>query len=189
MNERSRLPPGQRVTKGFPVFTYERVPSDLAKENWELFLDGLVENPTSLSWQSLQELGPVDIQVDWHCVTRWSKIDMDWTGIPTQKIVELAKPKSGVVAIMAHSYGGYTTNLSMEDFTRKDSLIATSYNHKDLERDHGFPVRLFVPHLYAWKSCKWLHRIDFMDHEELGFWEQNGYHRRGDPWKEERYSS
>ena len=125
---------------------------------------------------------------DFHCVTHWSKLDVTWTGILVTDLMKVLEPDPKATHVMFHCYGGYTTNLALDDFTRNDCMLAHTLEGEDIPVDHGGPLRTLIPHLYAWKSAKWLNGIEFMNENRPGFWERNGYHMRGDPWKEERYS-
>jgi DMSO/TMAO reductase YedYZ molybdopterin-dependent catalytic subunit len=169
------VPPGQNVALGFPVLTYGPTPR-IDKEELELQIFGLVEEKT-FSWPALMDLPQTDIVKDFHCVTH----------ILTTDLMETLKPSKGASHVMLHCYGGYTTNLSLEDFCSEGCLLAHQLEENDIPVEHGGPLRAIVPHLYAWKSAKWLNGIEFMAEDRFGFWERNGYHRRGDPFKEERY--
>ncbi|WP_018467430.1 sulfite oxidase-like oxidoreductase [Calidithermus timidus] len=185
--EEGRVPPGQVLTEKFPVLTYGPTPS-LKPEEVRIFLDGLVEQPLELSWQDLLSLPQSDLTADFHCVTRWSKLDVQWRGVKVLDLMEQVKLRPQASAVLIHCYGGYTTNLTLDDFLRPENLLAHTLFGEALPREHGGPLRLIVPHLYAWKSAKWLRGFEFTGREKLGFWEVNGYHRRGDPWREERFS-
>ncbi|HEU4740662.1 MAG TPA: sulfite oxidase-like oxidoreductase [Meiothermus sp.] len=182
-----RVPPGQTLTERFPVLTYGPTPT-VKPQDVRLKVDGRVENPFELSWDDLMSLPQSDLTADFHCVTRWSKLDVKWRGVRVLDLMEQVRLEPSAKAVLLHCYGGYTTNLLLEDFLRPENLLAHTLYGEPLPRDHGGPLRLIVPHLYAWKSAKWLRGLEFLDREELGFWEVNGYHRRGDPWKEERFS-
>ena len=182
-----RLPPGQHLTTGWPVLHYGSIPRiDLA--NWRLNIYGLVEEEKSFDWQELNAFGKDTALNDIHCVTTWSKYDNTWEGVPFKKVLEQVKLKPEAKYAMLHSYGGYTTNVPLEDLLRDDVMFATHHGGQELSKDHGWPVRLVVPHLYFWKSAKWINAIQFIDRDRPGFWETYGYHIYGDPWKEERYS-
>ncbi|AFH37972.1 sulfite oxidase-like oxidoreductase [Thermus thermophilus] len=181
-----RVPPGQFVTERFPILTYGETPR-IAKEAWRLEVTGLVETPLVLTYEDLLARPQVELTRDFHCVTRWSRLDVTWKGVRTRDLLEEARPRPEAVAALVESYGGYTTNLLLEDLLREDVLLAHTLFGKPLPPERGGPVRLLVPHLYAWKSAKWVRRIVLLDHLELGFWERLGYHWRGDPWKEERF--
>jgi len=181
-----RVPPGQYLTKGLPVLTYGDTP-DISTKNWELRVWGTVEKRT-FSWDDLLSLPQSEFTKDFHCVTRWSRLDVEWTGIKVTDFLSLLEIPPSTTHIMQHCYGGYTTNLTLKEFAREDNFFAFKLFGEALPAKHGGPLRLVVPHLYAWKSAKWLNGLEFLDHQELGFWERNGYHASGDPWREERYS-
>jgi len=182
-----RLPPGQYdVGNGWPVLTAEVTPR-LRTERWVFTMDGLVENKTTWSWDEAHALPQSRYEGDIHCVTTWSKLATSFEGVSLDVFLEVAKPLPTATHILATSTTGYTTNLPVEDITGGKAWIAWSHEGKPLSAEHGGPVRLLVPHLYFWKSAKWVTQITFMDHDQQGFWERNGYHDHGDPWKEERY--
>ena len=181
-----RVPPGQYLAKGFPVLTYGDTP-EINTEEWQFRVWGLAQEKT-FTWSDFMSLPQQDFIADFHCVTRWSKLDVPWRGIKVTDFMELVELDRACTHIMQHSYGGYTTNLSLEDFLKADNFFAHTLDGQPLPADHGGPMRLVVPHLYAWKSAKWIEGIEFLSLEELGFWERNGYHRRGEPWAEERYA-
>lgn len=185
--ERDRVPPGQYLTKGFPVLTYGQTPH-ISPEEWQFRVWGQV-SPATFTWSDFMELPQNEFTADFHCVTRWSKLDVKWTGIKVTDFMHLIQVEPEAVHIVEHCYGGYTTNIAMSDFLREENFFAHKVFGEPLSAEHGGPMRLIVPHLYAWKSAKWINGLEFLDHEELGFWERNGYHRRGEPWAEERYSS
>ncbi len=182
-----RLPPGQYDTgSSWPVLTAELMPRiDLS--TWELAIGGLVEQPTSWSWDELHALPASSYNGDIHCVTTWSKFDTNFGGVSLDTLLEVARPKSEATHIVATATTGYTTNLPIDDVLGGKSWIVWEFDGKPLAQEHGGPVRMLVPHLYFWKSTKWITRVDFLDHDEPGFWERNGYHDRGDPWLEQRY--
>ena len=182
-----RVPPGQFVTPKMPVMTYGGTPR-VSVDQWRLQLDGLVEQPAELDWQQFNALAVAFEVADFHCVTQWSRLNVAWEGVLASEVVELARPKPEAAYVLVYCYDGYTTNLALEWLTTPDALFATKQDGAPLERNHGFPVRLVVPSLYGWKSAKWVRRLEFMAHDQLGFWEINGYHPRGDPWREERFS-
>jgi DMSO/TMAO reductase YedYZ molybdopterin-dependent catalytic subunit len=183
----ARVPPGQSPTVKWPVLSVGATPS-VGTDQWRLSIDGAVAEPYVLDWEQFQSLAGARFNGDVHCVTRWSKFDMDWRGADVRALIERAKPVPEATHLLAHSYGGYTTNLPLSDVLEHPALIATEADGAPLEPDHGGPARLLVPHLYLWKSAKWIQRLELLDHDQLGFWERNGYHHRGDPWREERYS-
>ena len=185
--ERDRVPPGQHVAKRFPVLTYGETPI-VSTADWQLKLWGLVDEVT-LSWADLMNLPQHEFTADFHCVTRWSKLDVRWQGVKISDLMQPVTLASSAAHVMAHCYGGYTTNLPLEDFLQDGNFLAHSLFGEALPAEHGGPLRLVVPHLYAWKSAKWLNGLEFLAQEESGFWERNGYHRRGNPWAKERYSA
>lgn len=182
-----RLPPGQYDTgDGWPVLTAEATPT-VTTDRFELTVDGLVERPTTWSWDELQALPVSTYAGDIHCVTTWSKFDMTWRGVSVDLLLEQAGPRDGAAYALVHSTSGYTTNLPLADLRDGKAWVAWEVDGKPLPREHGGPARLLVPHLYFWKSAKWVSRIELLDHDQQGFWERNGYHDRGDPWTEQRY--
>lgn len=181
-----RIPPGQYTTTKFPVLTYGDTPRvDL--NDWRLKVWGLVENPIELTWDMFRELPSKEIICDIHCVTRWSQLNMRWEGVPFSEIAKLVKPKSEAKFVMEHSYGGYTTNVPLDELYDDEVLIAYQYGGQPLPTEHGGPARMLVPKLYFWKSAKWLNGLEFMANDKPGFWEMYGYHNHGDPWTEERF--
>ena len=181
-----RLPPGQVLTQKWPVLHYGTVPRvDLAK--WTLEVSGAVERPFTLTWTDLQFLPRQETLCDIHCVTRWSRYDNVFEGIPLGPLLERAGVKPEARYVLVHAEHGFTTNVSMADFAREANLLALKHNGQALDPEHGGPVRLMIPHLYFWKSAKWVRGFEFMEEDYPGFWEQNGYHMRGEPWAEERY--
>ena len=185
--EDERLPPGQHLVKNWPVLDLGRQP-DVSRERWRLKIGGLVERPVTLDWAGFMALPQRPMRSDIHCVTTWSRYDNDWTGVSTQDLLDAVEPRAEAGFLMLHGYDGYTTNLPLADFAAAHALLAHSWQGKPLTREHGGPVRLIVPHLYFWKSAKWIGAIDVLGADKPGFWEVNGYHMRGDPWAEERYS-
>lgn len=182
----ARVPPGQYLTERFPVLTYgPNPPVDLA--HWSLSIDGEVERPYTLRWDDLLALEQTTITTDIHCVTRWSKLDTTWTGVLVSTLLDRAGVKPTGTHVMAHSDGGYTTNIDVPALYDDDVLVAHTYGGEPLEPDHGAPLRLLVPKRYFWKSAKFLRRLEVMDGDRRGFWEENGYHDRGDPFAEERH--
>ncbi|MEZ4586068.1 MAG: sulfite oxidase-like oxidoreductase [Gemmatimonadales bacterium] len=179
-----RLPPGQIQTRKWPVLHYGLVPR-VDPARWRFRIWGAVERPLELSWAELEGLPQVESRCDIHCVTRWSRFDNVFGGVAVSPLLARAGPRTRYV--MVHGEPDYTTNLLLEDLDRPENLLATSHNGEPLTPEHGGPVRLLVPHLYLWKSAKWLTGFEFLDEERAGFWEENGYHFRGDPWAEERY--
>jgi DMSO/TMAO reductase YedYZ molybdopterin-dependent catalytic subunit len=181
-----RLPPGQSLTLKWPVLHEGRIPG-FDPERWDFRVTGLVENPLRLTWREFDSLPKVRVRADFHCVTTWSKMDNEWEGVLFRTIAELARPRPEGCYVMVHADVGYTTNVPLQDLLRDDVLFATSHAPEPLTPEHGFPVRLVVPHLYAWKSAKWVRGLDFTDRDRAGFWEQVGYHMYGDPFREQRY--
>ncbi len=181
-----RLPPGQYQVNDFPVLAKGPTPV-VEKKDWGLRVFGLVEKEKNWKWEDFGKLPQENVVVDIHCVTKWSKFDTKWRGVSLDEIIKVVGLKPGANHIIAYSYDGYTTNLPHEDVIGGKGMVALSYDAKDIEAIHGGPVRLLVPHLYFWKSAKWLKAIEFVDHDEPGFWETRGYHNYGDPWKEQRY--
>ena len=179
-----RIPPGQYYEHGFPVLTAGPAPSvDL--DRWRFGIDGMVTEQKRWSWKEFGALEFEDVPCDIHCVTKWSKLGTSFRGVSVDNLLEGVEPQGAFA--MAFSYGGYTTNLALDDLTGGKAWVVTEHEGEPLPREHGGPARLLVPHLYFWKSAKWVEGLRVMDHDEPGFWEENGYHNRGDPWKEERY--
>ncbi|HEV8635804.1 MAG TPA: sulfite oxidase-like oxidoreductase [Chloroflexota bacterium] len=183
----SRVPPGQTLTQKWPVLHYGSVPRvDLSR--WRFRIFGLVEEPKELAWDEFMALPKASITRDVHCVTTWSRLDNTFTGVPFREVLGLVEPLPEAKYVMVHAEYGFTTNLPLADLDRDDVLFATHHDGQELTPEHGWPMRLVVPHLYFWKSAKWVRGIEFMAQDRPGFWERNGYHMRGDPWQEERYS-
>ena len=185
-SQSDRVPPGQYLAKGFPVLSYGETPQ-VSTDDWLFKVWGLVED-RSFDWSDFMDLPQQDFTADFHCVTRWSKLDVTWTGVKVTDFLDAIALDPKATHILQHCYGGYTTNLSLEDFARPENFFAHTLNGEPLPADHGGPMRLVVPHLYAWKSAKWINGIEFLDRDEEGFWERNGYHMRGEPWAEQRYA-
>jgi DMSO/TMAO reductase YedYZ molybdopterin-dependent catalytic subunit len=182
-----RLPPGQYLVTTFPVLSYGSTPR-FNPERWDFRVMGLVEPPLRFNWQQFREL-PVSRQCsDFHCVTTWSRYDNVWEGVKVGDLMTLVTLKPGARHVFVRCDGGYTTNLPLKEFLDDDVMLAYRHDGKDLEPDHGWPLRLVVPKLYGWKSAKWVRSIEFCAEERRGFWEVRGYHNHGDPWTEERYS-
>jgi DMSO/TMAO reductase YedYZ molybdopterin-dependent catalytic subunit len=180
-----RLPPGQSPTLKFPVLTVGPVP-DVDTATWSLEVGGLVEQPLRLDWDELLALPQVTQTSDIHCVTRWSKFDTRWTGVRVRDLLGRARPRPEATQAMVHAHGGYTTNIDLAALQDDDVLVAHTFDGRPLEPDHGGPARLLVPSRYFWKSAKWVRAIELMAGDRPGFWERNGYHDHGDPWREER---
>ena len=181
-----KVPAGQSVTDRFPVLTYGPTPR-VSEDEFELRVFGLAEERT-FDWNALLALPQTTIRKDFHCVTHWSKLEVGWTGVLTTDLMDALKPHAEATHVMFHCYGGYTTNLRLDDFLAEGCVVAHKLEGESIPTEHGGPVRTIIPHLYAWKSAKWLSGIEFMAGDKPGFWERNGYHMRGDPFKEERYS-
>jgi DMSO/TMAO reductase YedYZ molybdopterin-dependent catalytic subunit len=182
-----RLPPGQHDTgETWPVLTAEVTPQ-LDTTTWTFVVDGLVEQPTTWTWDEIHTLPPSTYDGDIHCVTSWSKLAMSWSGVSVDTLLAAARPLTDATHVMVHSHTGYTTNLPLDDVVGGKAWVAWEVDGAPLPVDHGGPARLLVPHLYFWKSAKWVSRIELRDHDERGFWEGYGYHDRGDPWREQRY--
>lgn len=185
--DNNKLPPGQYETKDFPVLSLGPTPV-VTKDDWGLKIFGLVETELNYNWAEFNKLLSEQVTKDIHCVTKWSKFETHWTGVSLDKLMELAKVKPEAKFIIAYSYDGYTTNLPIADIKNGQAWVAIKYENEDIPSEHGGPARLLVPHLYFWKSAKWLRAIEFVESDQPGFWETRGYHNYGDPWKEERYS-
>jgi DMSO/TMAO reductase YedYZ molybdopterin-dependent catalytic subunit len=182
----ARVPPGQYLTEKFPVLTVGPNPEyDLARWTFRIF--GEVDNPFKLSWDELQHLPQKEVTTDIHCVTRWSKLDTVWRGVPVSHVLDLAEVRPEGTHVMAYSDGGYTTNIPLKTLLDDDVLLAHTYAGEPLEADHGAPLRLLVPKRYFWKSAKFLRKLEVMSEDRMGFWELNGYHNDADPWREERH--
>ncbi len=187
-----RVPPGQTLTKGFPVLTYGQTPN-IQNEEWSCFVRGEGLKAFTIDFEDLLSLKQVEVTCDIHCVTRWSKLDTTWKGVPFTEVLRLIEEKSGPLDksfthVMQHASGGYTTNTTLETLLEENVLIAHTYNDAPLPAEHGGPVRMVVPRYYFWKSAKWLSGFEFMKKDRPGFWERYGYHNQGDPWTEERFS-
>jgi DMSO/TMAO reductase YedYZ molybdopterin-dependent catalytic subunit len=181
-----RVPPGQYLTDGFPVLTVGPNPAfDLA--TWDLTVFGEVERELRLTWDELRALPHKEVVTDIHCVTRWSKLDTKWIGVPVGEVLDRAGVKPAGAHVMAYSDGGYTTNIPLDTLVDDDVLLAHTYDGQALEPDHGAPLRLLVPKRYFWKSAKFLRKLEVMSADRMGFWELNGYHNDADPWREERH--
>jgi DMSO/TMAO reductase YedYZ molybdopterin-dependent catalytic subunit len=183
-----RVPEGQWLTKEFPVLQFDKIPV-IDPNNWNISIFGLVDKAISLSLSDFLQLPQVKVFSDIHCVTTWSKLNNTWQGVSSGEIKKLVKINPESEAVMLHSADGYTTNLLLSDFFDEDVLFANCLDDNPLPEKYGFPLRLVVPRLYYWKSAKWVTGIEFIEKDIPGYWEQRGYHLRGDPWKQERYSS
>lgn len=178
----NRIPAGQTRTKKWPVLHAGRVPR-VSTDDWSLTIDGLVERPLRLSWHDFEQLPRVQVFADFHCVTRWSRLSNLWEGVSTAKIAQRAGVSPDARFVLVGGYDdGWTTNLPLADFLASEALLADLHDGRPLTADHGGPVRLIVPHLFAWKSAKWVKRVTFLRDDQPGYWERLGYHDRGDPW-------
>ena len=180
----TRVPPGQYVTTDFPVLSAGPTPHTPIHE-WTFTISGAVDEPASWTWEELLALPAETPTADIHCVTKWSKLDTTWKGVSVDAL--LADVKTDASHLSAFSDGGYTTNLPLAEVTGGQAWIAYEFGGEPLEPEHGGPARLLVPHLYFWKSAKWVRGFELLDHDEPGFWETRGYHNHGDPWREQRY--
>jgi DMSO/TMAO reductase YedYZ molybdopterin-dependent catalytic subunit len=183
----ARLPPGQSPTTKFPVLAVGPNPH-VPLASWTLSVHGEADAPYALDWGGLMALDQVDVTCDIHCVTRWSKFDTRWRGVRVRTLLERAEPRPGASHVMVHSHGGYTTNVPLDALLDDDALVAHSFDGAPLAPDHGGPARLLVPSRYFWKSAKFVRALELMAGDRPGFWEDNGYHNDGDPWREERHS-
>lgn len=183
-----RIPPGQVLTEKFPILQFGRVPDYPDLSRWDFRVFGEVAQPFELKWAEFRALPTVDVTLDIHCVTRWSKLDTTWEGVPFSHIVEMAQPRPETRHVLFHSEAGYTANVPLEVAMQPECLLAWNDEAEPLEAEHGYPLRAVVPGKYFWKSAKWLRGIEFLAEDRLGFWEQNGYSNSADPWREERYS-
>ena len=188
MKQAGRLPPGQSLTLKWPVLQYGSVPSFDAA-HWDFRVNGLVEQSLRFTWDEFNQLPRIQVTRDFHCVTRWSRFDNLWEGVGFREVLKRAQAKTNASHVLVHGEQGYTANIPLADLDRDDVLFATHHNGQPLSPEHGYPLRLIVPHLYAWKSVKWVRGLEFFDHDVPGFWEQNGYHMYGDPWMEQRYDT
>jgi DMSO/TMAO reductase YedYZ molybdopterin-dependent catalytic subunit len=180
-----RVPPGQFLSEKFPILTYGSAPKvDL--ETWKFRVFGLVEQEVELDWEQFTKLTWTTVTEDFHCVTQWSSLDNTWEGVTFPDLIALAQPKSEAKFVMAHCFGGYSTNLPLE-VAMEEGILAHKQNGEPIGEGHGWPLRLIIPSRYAWKSAKWLNGIELLAEDAPGFWEQRGYHNNGDPWKEERF--
>jgi DMSO/TMAO reductase YedYZ molybdopterin-dependent catalytic subunit len=187
-NHNDRIPQGQYETSDFPVLTAGPTPR-IPLDTWTFTLDGLVESPKQWTWEEFNALPHQSVTKDIHCVTKWSKLDTHWEGISIDTLLEYVILEPQARYVMAYSFGGYTTNLSLDDLRNGKSFIGLRYEGMPLAPEHGGPARLVVPHLYFWKSAKWIKGLRFMETNEPGFWEAAGYSLYADPWKEQRYRS
>jgi DMSO/TMAO reductase YedYZ molybdopterin-dependent catalytic subunit len=182
-----RLPPGQYDTgSSWPVLTAEVTP-DLSTDDWTFRIEGAVDNPTTWTWDELHALPESIYDGAIHCVTTWSKFDMTWRGVSVDTLLAVAGPQASAQYAVVFCHTAYTTNLPLADLTDGKAWVAWEADGQPLDRQHGGPARLLVPHLYFWKSAKFVAGLRLVEHDEPGFWERNGYHDRGDPWREQRY--
>ena len=182
-----RVPPGQTLTDKFPVLSYGATPR-FNLETWDFRILGLVDTELRFSYEEFRALPQTRLIADFHCVTTWSRLDNQWEGVKVLDLMRRVKLKPEAQFVVIHCDGDYTTNLPLNEFLDDDVILAHRHDGHDLSADHGFPLRLVVPKLYAWKSAKWVRAIEFLQFDERGFWEVRGYHNHADPWKEERYS-
>jgi DMSO/TMAO reductase YedYZ molybdopterin-dependent catalytic subunit len=187
MRDAGRLPPGQSATLKWPVLHVGSVPR-FDPQTWDFRITGLVAEPVRLTWEEFTRLPMKQVTADMHCVTRWSRFDVLWEGVPSTDVMRLAKVGPAAKFVMVLAEEGFTSNVPLDDFMQPTTLFALKHNGLPLPADHGYPVRLVVPHLYAWKSVKWVRGLELMAQDAPGLWEENGYHMRGDPFKEQRYS-
>jgi DMSO/TMAO reductase YedYZ molybdopterin-dependent catalytic subunit len=181
------LPPGQTQTRGWPVLDLGRQP-DILPSRWQLAVDGMVENPLKLSWRDFLALPQTQDKSDFHCVTTWSKLDVEWEGVQLATLLALARVKPAATHLLTHAYDGYTTNLPLSEAVKEDVLVVHTAEGKPLPVEHGGPARIVTPQLYAWKGAKWVNRIEVLGRDRLGFWELRGYSNTADPWRDDRYS-
>jgi DMSO/TMAO reductase YedYZ molybdopterin-dependent catalytic subunit len=193
MRAEGRLPPGQALTLKWPVLHQGAVPV-FDRANWDFRAGGLVEATLALSYDAFMALPQIELLSDFHCVTRWSTFDNRWHGVPFREILSRVRPKPEATHVMVLGHVGdrrygYGTNVPLADLDRPDVVFANRHNDAELTPEHGWPLRLVVPHLYAWKSCKWVRGLIFMDQDKAGYWERLGYHMYGDPFEEQRFTS
>ena len=182
-----RLPPGQFLTQRWPVLHYGAVPT-FDPATWDLRVFGEVERPLRFSWEEVRALPRVTVRADMHCVTRWSKLDNTWEGVPARYVAEQAEVKTGAAFVLFHAEGGYTASVPLATFNDEDVVLVLKHDGEELTPEHGFPLRVVVPKRYAWKGPKWLRGIEFLTEDRLGFWEKYGYSNSADPWLEERFA-
>lgn len=187
VNSNERIPAGQTEVNNFPTLDLGIRPQ-VTTQNWKLHVYGLVETELTIDWASFQAMPQITDVSDFHCVTRWSQLDMDWQGVRAREILAMAHPKDSAKFVTLHGYDGYSTNLPLDALLDDDVIIAHSVLGKPLSLEHGGPVRIVVPKRYAWKGAKWLKAIELHEFDQPGFWEVRGYHNDGDPWLEQRFS-
>jgi DMSO/TMAO reductase YedYZ molybdopterin-dependent catalytic subunit len=182
-----KLPVGQTVTEGWPVLDLGTKP-EVSTAAWALRVDGAVEEPLTLGWEEFMALPQTTDVSDFHCVTTWSKLDVEWKGVSFATVAALARPLPSATHVLTHAYDGYTTNLPLEEALKDDVLLVHTAEGRPLPHEHGGPVRIITPQLYAWKGAKWIQRIEFLAHDRPGFWETRGYSNTAHPWRDDRYS-
>ena len=184
-----RLPPGQYIPRGWPVLHYGKVPGFTAS-TWDFTVSGATADggQQRWDWQQFGSLPRTDVHADFHCVTKFSVLDNTWTGVATRTLVDLVPPAPGVTHVLVVAEYGYSANMTLADFTSEAALFVTHRDGEQLTPEHGYPLRLVVPHLYAWKGPKWARGVEYLTQDRRGFWEERGYHNRADPWREQRYS-
>lgn len=182
-----RLPPGQYLTDRFPVLHVGDVP-DYEPGEWDLTIFGLVDKPFKVGLDELKALPSANLTFDIHCVTKWSKFDTTWTGVLVRDLFEMAGVQADATHVMEHAEFGYTTNVPLADITVDNAIVAYAYEGEEIEAIHGGPVRIVIPHLYFWKSAKWVRGLELRAGDAPGFWERNGYNMYGDPFREQRYT-
>ena len=182
-----RVPPGQRVVRGWPVLHEGSIPR-FDESSWSFTVDGACAEAVTLGYSALQDLGPLEMRSDFHCVTGWSKLDNHWRGVRTNELLARAMPNADAAHVLVHAEQGYTANVPLDALKEDEAMLAWGHNGKQLAPKHGWPLRLVVPRLYGWKSVKWVRRFELLTADQRGFWEIRGYHNRADPWFEERYS-
>ena len=185
---RQNAPPGQYVTKKFPVMTFGPTP-EIALDEWRFRVFGLAEEKVTLDWKEFTRLEKTRVDAELHCVTQWSRLENTWEGVTFNELMGLIRAMAEARYVMVHCYGGYTTNLALDVLLDADVLFAYGHDGSPLEREHGGPLRLVVPKRYGWKSAKWVNGLEFMAEDRPGFWEVRGYHMEADPWKEERFGN
>lgn len=182
-----RVPPGQRIVRGWPVLHEGRIPR-FDESSWSFEVNGACADAVTLNYSELQDLGSMEMTSDFHCVTGWSKLGNRWRGVQTKKLLARANPNEDAAHVLVHAEQGYTANVPLDVLQEEESMLAWGHNGNQLAPKHGWPLRLVVPRLYGWKSVKWVRRFEILTADQRGFWEIRGYHNRADPWLEERYS-
>jgi DMSO/TMAO reductase YedYZ molybdopterin-dependent catalytic subunit len=182
-----RLPPGQHETEKWPILDLGIKP-EITRQEWRLSIFGACHNPLTLDWDAFMALDQVEDMSDFHCVTAWSRFDIRWRGVRFVDLVALAEPHEDAEFVMCHGYDGYTTNVALVEALKPDVLLAHTADGEPLPVEHGGPVRMITPQLYAWKGSKWIKGIELMTEDRLGFWEERGYSSTAHPWRNDRYS-